>query len=118
MGRFAPMFPVSGAGRPMRRVVLLPEPTLRGPVFRVVAQNQSRILTMKHTFTVVGYIRTTDAHECVDSDGNKHRIDLLVNGDLPPETKPEDLVGKRISCASTFPYISIGVGVEVEGVAE
>ena len=41
-----------------------------------------------------------------------------MNGDLPPETKPEDLVGKRISCASTFPYISIGVGVEVEGVAE
>ena len=73
---------------------------------------------MRQTFVVVGYNSHADVHECVDSDGNKHRIDLLVNGDLPPETKPEDLVGKRISCASTFPYISIGVGVEVEGVAE
>jgi hypothetical protein len=73
---------------------------------------------MKHTFTVIGYNNTIEVHECVDSDGNKHRIDLLVTGGLPPETRPEDLVGKRISCAHTFPYISIGVGVEVEGVAE
>ena len=49
-------------------------------------------------------------HTCEDESGRLHRVDLLVNGDLPEETTPEDLVGKTVTVDYLAPYITIAYG--------
>lgn len=69
---------------------------------------------MRHYFEVVDYDKNMTCHVCRDIDGNKHRIDLMASGDFPQGTKPEELIGKRVSCAYTFPSVSIGMDVAIE----
>lgn len=69
---------------------------------------------MRHYFEVVGYDKNMNCHVCLDSDGQKHRIDLMVNGDFPQGTEPDSLLGKRVSCDYTYPCVSIGMGVALE----
>jgi len=52
-------------------------------------------------------------HLCVDENGNSHRIDLFVNGDLPKGLDNLDLVGKTVEVDYTSPYIEIGYGVTI-----
>lgn len=55
---------------------------------------------------------TTD-FTCVNEDGKECRIDLFVNGDLPEETKAEDLIGKTVEVENIQPFLFLGSGIRI-----
>lgn len=68
---------------------------------------------MRHYYEILSYDTASNAHVCADEKGTKHRIDLMVNGDLD-EKNPEALIGKRVSVDYTYACVSIGMGVKIE----
>jgi len=51
-------------------------------------------------------------HVCVDEAGQKHQIDIMIDGGFP-DTDPNDLVGKKISIGLLSPYLEIAHEVKV-----
>ena len=62
---------------------------------------------------VIAWLPDQDYHKCVDEDGNLLRVDILVDGGLPADTNPADLVGKTVEWAYTHAYIAIAHGVRL-----
>lgn len=52
-------------------------------------------------------------HECIDTEGQEQRVDLLVNGDLPYRVDPELLVGKTVEVQRLHPAVEIAFGVKI-----
>jgi hypothetical protein len=69
---------------------------------------------MRHYLYVARYDEKEDVHICIDEEGKEHRIDLFVNGDLKGRN-PKEIEDVKISVSYTYPYIEIGMGVELEG---
>ena len=66
---------------------------------------------MKNTYRVLSYSELDLAHECIDQNGTKSYIDLMVDGGFPEGTTPESLVGNTYEAEYDFPYVSIAMGV-------
>ena len=62
---------------------------------------------------VMSYNEREVYHLCVDENGDSHRIDLFVNGDLPKGLDSLYLVGKTVEVDYTSPSIEIGYGVTI-----
>jgi len=50
-------------------------------------------------------------HMCVDEAGQKHRVDLFVNGTMPKGETHESVVGKVVECEYIIPYEEIAMNV-------
>ena len=71
---------------------------------------------MRHRFKVIEYCESQMCHRCQASDAKNNEtelIDLQVNKHLGMDDK--DLVGRIVTMDYHYPYISIGMGVRVEG---
>ena len=66
------------------------------------------------TYKVISYDQAQQAHLVEDSKVYRRLVDLMVHGDLPEDTQPQDLVGKTFTAEREFPFIAIAVGVEEE----
>jgi len=55
---------------------------------------------------------TIDYHICVDEEGQRYNIDLLVDGGLG-KIDPNELVGKTVKISRMHGYINIGHDVEL-----
>jgi hypothetical protein len=60
---------------------------------------------------VKDYVPDDDYHICIDEKGERHRVDIFVDGGLTNKDR-EDLVGKTIACEYLHPFIEIACGVE------
>jgi len=58
---------------------------------------------------VLSYNETQDYHDCEDENGEKHRVDIMVDGHLKGTN--EDQVGTTVECESLDPFIVIANGV-------
>ena len=68
---------------------------------------------MSEILKIVGYEEMYDWYECIDEKGNKRRMDLLVNGDIDVLEDRNELVGKTVKIGYAYPYIEIGMDVEI-----
>jgi|DEB0MinimDraft_3_1074331.scaffolds.fasta_scaffold58616_4 hypothetical protein len=63
-------------------------------------------------YKVISYEKAQRAHRVEDSEGHYRLVDLMVSGDFPEDTQPEDLVGKTFKAKREFPFIAIAEGVK------
>lgn len=74
------------------------------------------------TYLVKSYDKLNGAHKCTVTSMNgqvdDYMVDLLVNGDFPKDTNPEDLVGKVFKAKYDYPYIAIAMDVNPEPITE
>ena len=73
-------------------------------------------MTEKLNYTVQSYNVEHDYHVCVDSHGNKFKIDLMTDLDLPWEEYTrfgKNLVGKKIVVDKIITYLFIASGVKI-----
>lgn len=62
---------------------------------------------------VLEYVERENYHVCEDEEGNRHRVDIMVDGAFPGKF-PQDLIGRTIECERLSPYITIAHGVTRE----
>jgi len=60
---------------------------------------------------VIAFNGQFDAHNCVDEDGNKHLVDIMVDGSLENKDR-EYWVGKTIECDWLIPYLELAHNVK------
>ena len=70
---------------------------------------------MSETLNVDSYDETLDFFRCTDESGKKRRLDLITSGCLPEGTKPEDIVGKKVTVGWTHPFLEMAEEVEIIG---
>lgn len=58
------------------------------------------------TFEIVSYNKQNMCHRVKYADGTTGLVDVMVSGNLTEET-PESLIGRRVECEYTYPFISI-----------
>lgn len=63
------------------------------------------------TVKVIRYLPEFGCHECIDQDGKKRMIDLIVSGCLNENIEPESMVGKSFEYEYDHPFISLAEGV-------
>lgn len=58
---------------------------------------------------VISYNSIGNYHDCLGSDGSRHKVDLIVEGSLPQDfvDNPRALNGKCVEIGFLAPYIEI-----------
>ncbi len=68
----------------------------------------------QHDLVVKSYSETFGCHECTFDGGLRTVfVDLFVNGDLPENLEPNDLIGKTVQVNYTHGFIWLADGVRV-----
>ena len=63
-------------------------------------------------FKILSYDPYVMCHRVEDRQGKKRLVDVMINGDFPEGTNPDELVGKTVACDYDYPYITIAMRVQ------
>lgn len=67
------------------------------------------------TVKVIRYMPEFCCHECIDQDGRRRLLDLIVSGCLSENIDPVSIIGKTVDYDYDHPWISLAEGVRVRG---